>query len=402
MPRAIGAESVLDALPRGARVLVQGGAGESRLIAHAIEAGLSARRDLSFVGVMLPGVNSNAYGGAFTTFFLTPELKAAGAHFLPLGYNDILSYLAALPIDAALFTASPPNADGYCSFGVAVDFLADLWPRIPLRIAHINPSMPHTRGHIGMPFDQLTHTIEADAPLIELRDPPDDETARAIGAHVAELVVDGATIQTGIGKAPSACMRALTRKRRLRLHSGFVGEWAVDLIHAGALAADAAITAGLALGTSRLYSAVRSERFAFQPVSYTHAPSLLAGQEKLVTINAALEVDLFGQVYAERAPGGFVSGPGGSLDFARGARLAGGTRIIVLPSTARGVSRLVAPCAGRGPVSLSRFDVDIVVTEYGAADIRACTHDARAERLIGIAAPAHRDALWGAWRAATA
>lgn len=402
MPRAIGADDVLNALPHGARVLVQGGAGESRLIAQAIETRIATRPDLSFVGVMLPGVNTNAYGGSFTTFFLTPELKAANARFLPLGYNDILAYLSALPIDAALFTASRPDESGFCSFGAAVDFLADLWPRIPIRIAHVNPAMPHTHGHTGMPFDDLTCFIEAETPLIELRDAPDDEVTRAIGAHVAALVPDGATVQTGIGKAPSACMRALTAKRGLRLHTGFIGEWALDLINSGALATDTPITTGLALGTPRLYASLRAPRFAFQPVSHTHAPSVLATLEKFVTINAALEVDLFGQVYAERAPNGFASGPGGSLDFARGAKLAGGARIIVLPATARDSSRIVGPGAGRGPVSLSRFDVDIVVTEYGAADLRACDHYVRAERLINVAAPTHREALMAAWRAATA
>lgn len=399
MPRVIGAGDVLNALPHGARVLVQGGAGESLLIAQAIEAGIASRPDLSFVGVMLPGVNAHAYGGAFTTFFISPEMKAAGARFLPLGYTDILAYLASGPIDAALFSAARADDSGLCSFGVAVDFLADLWPRIPVRIAHINPAMPHTHGHAGIPFDDLTDVVEAEAPLIELREAPDDDIARAIGAHVATLVPDGATIQTGIGKAPGACMRALTGKRRLRIHSGFVSDWALDLVEAGAIAPGAPITTGLALGTPRLYAAAQSQAFAFRPVSHTHAADVLRLQEQFVTINAALEVDLLGQIHSERTPSGLISGPGGALDFARGAKLAGGLRVIVLPSQARGLSRMVGPGAGLGPVSLGRFDVDVVVTEYGAADLRGRTYDERAERLIAIAAPAHREALTASWAA---
>lgn len=402
MPRAISADEVLSALPHGARVLVQGAAGESRILAAAVQAGIATRPDLSFVGVFLPGVNTNAYGGGFTTFFLTLELKAAGAQFLPLGYNDILAYLRAEPIDAVLFTASPADEAGQCSFGIAVDFAAELWPQIPMRIAHINPSMPHTCGHAGVPFEALTYVVKADAPLIELNEAQDDEIALAIGRNAARFVPDGAIVQTGIGKAPGAVMRALTTKKRLSLHTGFISDWALDLQQAGALASDDAVTTGLAIGTPRLYAALRSSRFAFQPVAHTHALDVLRSMRGLIAVNGALEVDLFGQAYAERAPNGFASGPGGALDFSRGAKLAGGLRIIVLPSTARGASRIVAQGAGRGPVSLSRFDIDVVVTEYGAADLRGCSHDARAERLIAITAPAHREVLEAAWRAANA
>ncbi len=401
MPRAISADEVLSALPHGARVLVQGAAGESRLIATSVQAGIAARPDLSFVGVFLPGANTHTYGGAFTTFFLTPELKAAGAQFLPLGYNDILAHLRLESIDAVLFTASPPDAAGQCSFGVAVDFAAELWPQVPIRIAQINPSMPHTRGHAGMPFDALTHAVHANAPLIELNETPDDEVALAIGRNAAAFVPDGAIVQTGIGKAPGAVMRALRSKKGLSLHTGFISDWALDLHEAGALASDEAVTTGLALGAPRLYRALHSSRFAFQPVAHTHALDVLRSKQGLVAVNGALEVDLFGQAYAERAPNGFASGPGGALDFSRGAKLAGGVRMIVLPSTARGASRIVAPEAGRGPVSLSRFDVDVVVTEFGAADLRGCSHDTRAERLIAIAAPAHREMLKAAWDAAS-
>lgn len=398
MPRALGAGDVLNALPHGARVLVQGGAGESRLVAQAIEAGVASRPDLSFVGVMLPGVNTHTYGGAFTTFFMSPEMRAAGAAFLPIGYNDIRAHLADAHLDAVIFTASPPDAEGLCSFGVAVDFAAELWPRIPLRIAQLNPGMPRTHGHPGIPYEALSVAVAAEAPLLEAAAGGDDAVTRAIAGHVATLAPDGATLQAGIGKAPGACMRGLVGKRALRIHSGFVGDWVLDLLDAGAIARDAPITTGLALGGPRLYAAVGSPAFEFRPVAHTHNPEVLRGQDKLVTINAALEVDLLGQVYAERTASGFISGPGGALDFARGAKLAGGLRVIVTPSQARGASRIVAPGAGAGPVSLSRFDVDVVVTEFGAADVRGCGHDARAERLIAIAAPAHRKDLAAAWR----
>lgn len=403
MTHTVGADEAIALLPYGARVLVQGGAGESALLAAAIEK--AQRSGLRFVGIFLPGVNTRSYGATqgceVTTFFLTPELKAAGnaVEFLPLGYNDIGAYLRSLRIDAALLAASPPDAEGICSFGVAVDFLAELWPRIPVRIGHLNPLMPRTHGTAGIPLDELTAIVMAEEPLPTLPRGGDNAARRAIAATIAALVPDGAAVQAGIGNLPSACLRALSGKKSLRIHSGFVSDWAQDLRAAGALARNEPIVTGLAIGSPEFYDAVRSPDFQFRPVSYTHSADVLRAVPGLVTINAALEVDLLGQVYAEFGPSGFVSGPGGALDFARGAKLGGGLRVIVLPSESRGASRIVPPGSGRGPVSLSRFDVDVVVTEYGAADLRGCSHDARAERLIGIAAPAHRSGLLASWRA---
>jgi len=118
-----------------------------------------------------------------------------------------------------------------------------------------------------------------------------------------------------------------------------------------------------------------------------------------VTINSAMEVDLYGQVHAEASARGFMSGPGGAGDYARGARVGhGGLRIIALPASAGAISRIVPAGQGHGPVSLSRFDVDLVVTEHGAADLRFLSHEARAQALIAIAAPAAREGLARCWR----
>lgn len=387
-------EEIIAALPHGARVLVQGAAGESPLFAEAI--GQAGRADLHVTGVFLPGVNPHTYGAErgtrVTTFFLTPQLKAGAAELLPLGYTDVRAYLRAQRFDACITMLAPPDRSGACSFGPAVDFLADLWPQIPMRIAHLNPSTPRTHGHPGIPRGALTHIVEADAPLPTAPPEREDEISRGVAAHVAALVPDGATLQAGIGKLPGACVRALSGKRNLRIHSGMIGDWALDLLEAGALA-DAPVITGLALGTARLYPELSSARFEFRPASHTHDPLAMRDLKSFVTLNSAFEVDLFGQAYSEATADGPASGPGGALDFARGAKLAGGLRIIALPAAAKGASRIVAPTDAHGPVSLSRFDIDVVVTEHGAADLRGLTHTARAQRLIAIAAPEHRAAL---------
>ena len=143
-----------------------------------------------------------------------------------------------------------------------------------------------------------------------------------------------------------------------------------------------------------------AQGYRFEPAVVTHDAIAIAAIRDFIAINSAIEVDLFGQAYAEAGPKGFMSGPGGASDFARGAKLAGGLRIVALSATAdRGaVSRIVAPNAGSGPVSLGRMDVDVVVTEFGAADLRGRTHAERAAALVAIAAPDHRERLDAQWR----
>jgi acyl-CoA hydrolase len=139
-------------------------------------------------------------------------------------------------------------------------------------------------------------------------------------------------------------------------------------------------------------------------VSYTQSTQVIAGLENPVSINSALEVDLFGQCYSEMSPGGLMSGPGGASDFARGVKVAGGLRIVALAATAaKGkISRIVPPGRGSGPASLGRFDTDVVVTEHGAADLRGIDHHERARALISIAAPEHQSELSDLWSVASA
>jgi acyl-CoA hydrolase len=360
---------------------------------------------MTFTGIFVPGLNTRTYLAnsdcRVETFFLTPELKAAGdaVAFLPLGYGDILARLRAVPIDAALFMATPPDSDGLCGFGPVVDFLADLWPKIPVRIAHINPLMPNARGSTGIPFRELTAYVEGEQSLLNFPDAGSDPVIEEIARNVAKWIGDGATIETGLGKLPTAALGALKGRRGLKIHSGLIGEGVVDLEEAGALADGRAVTGGVAVGSNRLYDAVGGPQYWFEPVSYTHSPRVIIEIENFVALNSAVEVDLVGQGYAEMGPQGLMSGPGGASDFARAAWCAGGLRIVALPaSAARGaISRIVAPNAGAGPILLGRMDTDVVVTEFGSADLRGLSYHDRAVALTAIASPNHRRSLEDAW-----
>ena len=406
MPRRMEPDALAALLPPDGLTLVSSCSAESDILAGAVTQAGEALGQMTFAGIFVPGLNGETWHPSALartlTFFMTPELRALGAatEFLPLCYADIRALLVRRRPDAALFMCAPPDADGRCSFGTQVDFIADLWRDVPVRIAHVNPLMPRTPGDVGIPFDALTGYVEGAQPLRGTQEAPADPISGAIGAHVASLVPDGAVLQTGVGKVPGAALRALRSHLDLRIHSGLIGDAVVDLAEAGALAPGAAVTAGVAIGSTRLYDAVSQPIFDFRPVSVTHDLAAASAKGPLIAINSAIEVDLFGQAYAELTPHGLMSGPGGASDFAQAARASGGLRIVALPaSAARGaVSRIVPAGSGMGPVSLGRMDIDAVVTEHGVADLRGKSHEARAHALIAIADPAHREALATGWR----
>lgn len=391
-------------LPPGGLTLVSSCSAESDLLAREVSIAGDALGSMTFTGVFVPGLNRQTWrSGAETrveTFFQTAELKREGdrARFVPLCYEDIISRMRASPPRAALFMCSPPDDEGMCSFGTEVAFAAALWPKIPVRIGHINPQMPRTPGDPGIPFSELTGWFEGEQPLRGQEPGSADLVSEAIGRQIAALVPDGATIQAGLGKVPDAALRALRDHSVLRLHTGLIGDGALDLIRSGAMDSGASATVGVAIGSLDLYAGLDHEHLQFRPVTVTHDPAKLAGIDRLVTINSAMEVDLFGQAYAEASSRGFLSGPGGASDYARGARQSrGGLRIVALPSTAGPISRIVPPGSGSGPVSLSRFDIDIVVTEHGFADLRGKDYHERAAALIAISAPQNRDDLSREW-----
>src|SRR5690606_24914112 len=224
---------------------------------------------------------------------------------------------------------------------------------------------------------------------------------RAISKFAQAYIPDRATLQVGIGSVPEAVMSDLRGRRDLGIHSGMLGDSVVDLVEAGAISnaykeVDPGITiTGALIGTRRLYDFChRNTTVRMHPLSYTHNFSVLSKLSRFISLNSAVEVDLSGQVNAESAGGQYVGAVGGQVDYVRAASASpGGRSIIALPSTAQNgaVSRIVAQLSG--PVTTARSDVDVIITEYGAADLRGKTLSQRARALIEIAHPAHRETL---------
>jgi acyl-CoA hydrolase len=400
-----------DAFFPGARVFVPGQSGESALLLDELEADPERARDVHFIGVQFPGIGRADYLASHpsarqTAFFMSPSVRRGmleeRAALLPIDYAGIVRHIQTMaPVDLAIAQLSPPDENGFCSPGLCSDFVPLVWARAARRAAHINPRMPRTRGSFRVHLSELDVCVEADRALVQFPDAAASSVEERIGAHVAALVHNGDTLQFGIGSVPMALARSLTNHRRLKLHAGLVSEAMRVLWQAGALDADARITTGVALGSDDFYDFVaRHEQAWFTDVSQTHDLATVSAIPRFVAINSAVQVDLFGQVNAERANGGLQAGAGGLPVFAQGAlQSRGGRALICLSATAKGgtVSRIVPALGTDAVCTLPRHMADAVVTEHGVAQLRDLSLEGRAQALIGIAAPEHRTALSNAW-----
>jgi acyl-CoA hydrolase len=329
------------------------------------------------------------------------ELSKSGRlEVVPCHYSALPRMFAErrLPCDVGLVQVSPPDADGMCSLGVGVDYVADAIPHTPTLIAEINAQMPATLGTTPIPLDRFAATIATDRALPEdvLRAP--SEADRVIAARIAELIDDGDTVQLGVGSLGSAVLDALDCHRDLGIHTGMITDGLLRLIDKGVVTGrlkeiDTGLAVvGTALGSAELYKRAGDLPVRFLPTSYTHAPQVLSQLRSLVSVNFAVEVDLTGQVGAEVSHGVYIGAVGGQVDFGRAAALTGKRSIIALRATSRGTST-IKPALDGGVVTTTRSDVDTVVTEYGVAHLRGCSLAERGRRLSAIAAPEFRDQL---------
>ncbi|MCP5365163.1 MAG: hypothetical protein H6905_08060 [Hyphomicrobiales bacterium] len=411
MPQTLSPAEIAVLLKPKMSVYLPGTVSESLVVAEALKSAPDACAGVHFTGVWLPGINRTDYAGLHetagaTAFFVGRELHesfAAGRiEYLPWSYFEVYRALRdQLKFDLAFFQVSPPDQSGQMSLGLANDFSPALLAKDTIKVAHINPAMPRTRGAASLNLKDVDYSVEADGPLITDH-PVADETWSAIGRQIANVLRDGDTLEVGIGRVQSV-FSAFAGARRLRLHSGAVSSTLMSLIEAGSIADDdGVITAGIALGDSSFHAFIADNPlFRFAPVGETHDIETLRRIPRFVAINGVIEVDLFGQANAEMVSGRQVSGAGGLVDFMRGARLSpGGCGIVALPATSGGgtTSRIVSRLDPGTAVSIARGDMDMVATEYGVAELRMKSVNARAEALISIAAPDFRDSLSAAWR----
>ncbi len=317
---------------------------------------------------------------------------------LPSHYSHLPGLIRAgtLPADVVLLQVSPPDEQGRHSLGLVHEYLTAALEKARVVIGEVNP---WTHGSVHLRAGDFALLIDAENPPLDAERAEPGPVEQAIARHIANHIQDGATLQVGIGKLPEAVLSALHDRRDLGLHTGAAGDGIVALAEAGVLTnarkgRDVGVgIAGILMGTERLRRwAHRNPRIALRGTDYTHDPEVLASLNQMVAINAAIEVDLTGQVNAEVAGGAYVGGVGGAVDFLRGAaRCKGGLPIVALPATAKGATRIVAQLSG--PVSTPRSDAGLIVTEHGVADLRGQPLSRRVRRMLDIAAPEHRAEL---------
>jgi acyl-CoA hydrolase len=326
--------------------------------------------------------------------------KAGQLDVIPSNYSAFCADFAAgrRRADVVLVQLAE-DGRGRLSASLSNDYVIDAARHARVVIAEINPHAPWTHGADWPAEIKLHLRAIATRPPLELSSVAPDDASRRIAAHAAGLIADGSTLQFGVGRIPDAILASLSHARGLGIHSGLINDAVVDLIECGAVTnAGKGLDAGVTvtnqlIGTQRLYRfADGNPAVMLRPASYTHNQEVLRRINRLVAINAALEVGLDGSINSETLNGVAVGAIGGQLDFVRGANASpGGRAIIALPSTApQGASRIVPRVE---TVTTPRADVDAIVTEWGVAELRGCGLRERARRMIAIAAPEHREAL---------
>lgn len=322
--------------------------------------------------------------------------RAGVLDIVPCHYSALPGLLSTGPLraDVVLLSLPPADPDGRYRVGVAADYVWAAIRTARVVLAEVNDQLPRVGGPHRLAPEDLTAVIRTSHPPATLDPPPAGPLTDRIAGHVASLVEDGATVQLGIGALPAAVLGRLADRSDLGVHSGQIGDAVADLMAAGVITnrcktVDRGRTvAGLLMGSRKLLDfADGNASIELRETAHTHGPDVLAAQDRLVAVNSAVEVDLTGQANAEVASGEYVGAVGGAADFLRGAaRSRGGLPVVALPA-----NRIVARLSG--PVSTSRADAGLVVTEYGVADLRGQPLRARRERLLAVAHPDHQQEL---------
>ncbi len=392
-------------LAPGQRIFVGASSNEpTGLLEHLAAQALPA--DLEFIQFPIGGLNNVDFtqwhpSASLTTFFMTPALRGADParlNFLPMQMRWVFDYLSQ-NVDVALLQVAR-DRNGDLRLGPNVDFVDAVLSSARVVIAELNTSFVAPAGSPLISPDRIDCLYETERSLTPYGSPQIDEAAGQIGAYVADLIRDGDCLQTGIGAIPAAILSRLGDKNDLGLHGGLIDDGGMSLIQQGNVNGsqkplDRGLhVTGMALGSPALIEWLAdTPSVAFRGANHTHEVAAIRQLPNFVSVNSAVEIDLYGQINAEFAGGRQISGTGGSVDFMRAAKSSpGGRSIVAFNATAKGgtVSRIVPKV---DLVTALRTDVDIVVTEFGIAELKHLPVRQRAAALIEIAAPAFRDEL---------
>ena len=406
------AEEAVKQIKSGDRVVLAHACGEPSYVIDAMVANAAAYKGVEIVHMVAMGKGEyckpeyaeNFRHNAFFVGGTTRDAVADGrGDFTPCFFYEVPErFRTDMPVDVAMVMCTPPDENGKCSLGVSVDYTQEAVRQAKTVIAQINKNMPWTGDYSLIDVTDIDCIVEHDAPVIELNPPKIGDVERAIGENCAKLVKDGDTLQLGIGAIPDAVLMFLGDKKDLGIHSEMFSDGVVGLVEKGVINNSkktlhpGKFVVAFLMGTRKLYDFVdHNPDVELRPVDYVNNPFIIMQNDNLVSINSAVQVDLYGQTASESIGYKQISGIGGQVDFIRGAAGSkGGRSIIAMPSTVKGKISKIVPLLDEGaPVSTSRNDIDYVVTEYGIAKLKGQTNRQRAKNLINIAHPNFRDEL---------
>lgn len=300
-------------------------------------------------------------------------------------------------------TATPPDERGYMSLSLGIVYEKYLIERADLVILEINDQLPRTLGDTHIHLSEVDHIVEHSTHPFELPAAAPSPWEEDIGSYIAELIGDGSTLQLGIGGIPNAITSYLKERRDLGIHTEMFNDGMIDLYEAGAITGKhktmfkGKMVGAFALGTKKLYDFIDNNLgVEFQQGKITNDPYVIGKNHKMISVNTALQVDLYGQVCSQSMGVRHFSGTGGQLDTHRGAQLSpGGRGIIALHSAVKGdsISTIVPMLTEGAQVTVASQDIDTVATEYGIAELKGRTVKQRTDALINIAHPKFRDWL---------
>ncbi|RQO67409.1 4-hydroxybutyrate CoA-transferase [Pedobacter sp. KBW06] len=413
-PTYITAAQAVQAIKSGDRVFIHGSAATP---VHLVKALQERHADLKKVEITsittLGDIDFNAALYRESFFFNSLFVSANTRSVVNSPYGDYVPVFLSqipklfkegfLPIDVALIQVSEPDVHGYCSLGTSVDIARAAVDTSKHIIAQVNPKVPRTHGdgfvHISKFQSLVWH--EEELPEVDYG-AKTSEAMVTIGANIASLVEDGATLQLGIGGIPDQVLKNLSNHKNLGLHTEMLSDGVIPLIQNGVINNSLkkinrgkSITSFM-IGTKKLYDFVDDNpSIRVMDISYANDTSIIRQNPKVTAINSAIELDLTGQICADSMGTYQYSGIGGQMDFIHGASLSeGGKPIIALPSiTSKGISRIVPFLKEGAGVVTTRGHVHWVVTEYGKVNLFGKSLKQRATALISLAHPMHRETL---------
>jgi acyl-CoA hydrolase len=413
MPNYITAAQAVQTIKSNHRVFVHGSAATPIHLLKALLARKNELRNVELVSIttLANGLFDEDLTGSFfiNSLFVSDDVRAMvngpNGDFVPVFLSEIhkLFDTNILPLDVALIHVSVPDKHGYCSLGTSVDVTRSAVKNAEHIIAQVNKQMPRTHGDGIIHVSELSAMVEVDEALPEVSYyNKQTDISLQIGAFCAGLIEDGSTLQTGIGAIPDAVLSCLMNHKDLGVHTEMFSDGLLPLIETGVITNKykkkhpGKIVSGFVVGTRKLYDFVDDNPLVrLLDIAYVNNPAVILQNPKVVAINSAIEIDLTGQVCADSIGMYQYSGIGGQLDFMRGAAISeGGKPIIAMASTAKNGESKIVPFLKQGAgVVTTRGHVHYVVTEYGVSYLFGKNLKQRAEALIGIAHPNHRDWL---------